>query len=153
MVGAKYSAYGTNTLTSTPGDTCFSLVGITATLRRSWTSEILFSHLGTPSDNSLDWVIQRVTAEGTATGVVPTRMDLADAESDMNAGENHTSEPTYTATEELLEITLNTRASFRWVAVPGGDLVTPATNEAGWGIVAFHASKTTDYGAQAWWVE
>jgi len=150
---AKYSASGNNTLTSTPGDTCLSLVGITATLRRSYTYELIMANEGTPADQVLVWKVARCTAEGTATGVVPTRLDLADAESDMNVGENHTGEPTYTSTEELLEIPINTRATFRWVAVPGSEIITPSTNEAGYGIVAFHASITTDYRATALWIE
>jgi hypothetical protein len=150
---AKYSASGNNTLTGTPGDTALSLVGITATLRRSYTYELLMGNEGAPADNVLNWVVQRVTAEGTATGVVPTRLDLADAESDMNVGENHTAEPTYTSTEEILEFPLNTRGTFRWVAAPGSEIVTPSTNEAGYGIVAFHASAVTDYRATALWTE
>jgi len=149
----KYSASGNNTLTGTPGDTVLSLVGITATLRRSYTYEIIMAHEGAPTDNVLVWTVQRCTAEGSATEVVPTRLDLADAESDMNVGENHTTEPTYTSTEELLEIPLNMRATFRWVATPGSEIVTPSTNEAGYGIVAFHASITTDYRATALWTE
>ncbi len=150
---ARYSASGNNTLTSTPGDTVLSLVGITATLRRSYTYELIFGNEGTPADNVLNWTVQRCTAEGTATEVVPTRLDLADAESDMNVGENHTGEPTYTSTEEILEFPLNTRATFRWVASPGSEIVTPSTNEAGYGIVAFHASATTDIRATALWTE
>jgi hypothetical protein len=152
MAGARYSASGNNTLTGSPGDTCLSLVGITATLRRSWTYEIIFGNEGTPADNVLNWKVGRVTAEGTATPVVPTRLDLADAESDMNVGENHSGEPTYTATEELLEYPLNTRGTFRWVSTPGSEIITPATNEAGYGIVAIHTSGT-DYRATALWVE
>ena len=101
----------------------------------------------------MTWKVGRVTAEGTATAVVPTRLDLADAESDMNVGENHTGEPTYTATEELLEVPLNTRATFRWVATPGSEIITPSSNEAGYGIVAFHASISVDYRATALWSE
>ena len=63
----------------------------------------------------------------------------------MNVGENHTVEPTYTAAKELLEVPLNTRATFRWAAAPGSELVIPATNDAGIGWVCFHASATTDY--------
>ena len=149
----KYSASGNNTITSTPGDTCLSLVGITASLRRSYTYELIMGNEGTPSDSTFNWKVGRITAEGTATEVIPTRLDLADAESDMNVGENHSSEPTYTATEEILEFPLNTRATFRWVAAPGSEIVTPATNEAGYGIVGFHASITTDYRATALWTE
>ena len=144
-----YKAYGNNTLVSTPGDSCISIVGITATLRQSRTSAITFSVEGTPDDQVLNWTVQRCTAEGTATGLAPTRNDLADAESGMNVGVNHTGEPTYTATEILPKFSLNTRATFRWIAMSSAhELVTPATNDAGYGIVAFHASITLVYGAQ-----
>ena len=152
-MAARYTASGSNTLTATPGDTALSVVGITATLRRSWIEEMIFADEGTPADNVLVWKCGRVTAEGTATAVTPTKKDPADAASDMNVGENHTVEPTYTANEEVLEVPLNTRATFRWVAAPGGEIVTPATNDAGLGWVAFHASATTDYRATAGWRE
>ena len=153
MAGARYTGSGNNTMTGTPGDTALSIVGITATLRRCWVEEFVIGNEGTPADNVVNYIVQRATAEGSATAVVPTRNDLADAESDMNVGENHTTEPTYTSTEELWEFPLNTRATYRWVAPPGAELVIPATNEAGIGWVGFHASATTDYRATASWIE
>jgi len=50
-------------------------------------------------------------------------------------GSNHTVEPTYTAGAFLLTVDLNQRATFRWVAPPGGELVTPATNANGAGVL------------------
>lgn len=146
---ANYSASGNNTLTGTPGDTALTLHAATASLRRASAYELIFGNEGTPDDQVLNWVVQRITDPNTAnaTQVVATRLDLADAESDTLAYENHTAEPTYTATEEILEFPLNTRATFRWVAVPGSEIAIPATNLAGFGVVAFHASITTDYRA------
>ena len=152
MASPKYSASGSNTLAATP-DTALSIVGITATLRRSWIYEFILGNVGTPADVVLNHTLQRCSAEGTATEVVPTRLDLAEAESGMNVGENHTAEPTYTSTEELLEFPLNARATFRWVAAPGSEIVTPATNDAGVGWYAGHASATTDYRVTALWTE
>ncbi len=39
--------------------------------------------------------------------------------------------PTQTASAYLLTVPLNQRATFRWVAVPGKELVTPATASNG----------------------
>ncbi len=153
MAGARYSASGNNTMTATPGDSALSIAGVTATLRRAWVNEFVIGNEGTPADNVVNYIVQRFTASGTDTAVTPTRLDVADAESDMNCGENHTVEPTYTATEELWEFPLNTRATYRWVAPPGGELVIPAVNEEGIGFLGFHASATTDYRATATWIE
>lgn len=152
MSGPKYQAFGNNTLASAQ-DTCLTVIGNASTPRRAWTYELIFADEGTPADNVLLWTVQRATAEGTATEVVPTRLDIADAEASANVGENHSAEPTYTSTEELLEFSLNTRATFRWVAAPGGELIAPATASAGWGAGTLHASATTDVGVQASWLE
>ena len=149
---AKFSGHGTNTLAST-ADTAFSLVGITATLRRAEVYEISMGDEGTPADNVLNHIIQRVTAEGTATAVTPSKLDQADGVSGMNAGENHTVEPTYTAAEELFETPLNNRGTYRRVSAPGSELITPAVNDEGIGHKAAHASATTDYGSQWFWTE
>ncbi len=149
---AKYLAFGNNTLASAQ-DTSLTVGGNASTANRTWTYELILADEGTPADNVLLWTVQRTTAEGTATEVVPTRVDIADREAQANVGENHSTEPTYTATEELLEFSLNTRATFRWVAAPGGEIVCPATANAGWGAGSLHASATTDVGVQAAWIE
>jgi hypothetical protein len=46
---------------------------------------------------------------------------------------NHTAEPTVTADTELLEVPVNQRSTYRWVAVPGGELVVPAVDTDGIG--------------------
>lgn len=88
----------------------------------------------TPADAALLWTLQRCTAAGTSTAVTPQPLDPADAATESDAGENHTVEPTYTAGAILLNIALNQRATFRWVAAPGGELVFPATASNGFGI-------------------
>ena len=90
--------------------------------------------LGTPADNALAWLLQRSTTAGTLTGVTPAPLDSADGASVATAGENATAEPTYTSAEELLELSLNQRATYRWVAAPGGEFVVPntASNGLGW---------------------
>ena len=152
-MGAGYKAYGTNTLASSP-DTALTVIGNASAARRHWIDEIIIGILGTPSDNNSDWVAQRCTVEGTATGVTPTKDDPADIGATANVGENHTVEPTYTSAEELLELPMNHRGTFRWVAPsPIRRLVTPATTNAGVGVKTGHASATVDYGVQMAWEE
>lgn len=151
-MSAKYTASGSQTLT-TSATTALGLTAATASLRRAFIGEFIIADVGTPADNVVLHTAQRVTAAGTATAVTPTKLDPADAASDTVAGENHTVEPTYTASEEVLEVALNTRATFRWVAAPGYEIVIPATNVNGVAWKALHASATTDWRVTAAWRE
>lgn len=102
--------------------------------RRGKWYDIILGADGTVGDNPFLYTIQRCTAAGTSTSVVPQPLDPADAATETDAGENHTIEPTYTAAAILLNIALNQRATFRWVAAPGSELVTPATASNGIGV-------------------
>lgn len=102
--------------------------------RRAKWYELLLGSEATPADNPFLWVLQRFTAPGTSTSVTIQPLDPADAATESTAGQNHTIEPTYTANLILMRLALNQRATFRWVAAPGGELVTPATASNGVGI-------------------
>ena len=65
---------------------------------------------------------------------------------------NHTTEPTYTANSELLDVGVNSRATFRWASAPGGELMIPATDNAGLGLTAI-GSGGTDHAATIHWIE
>jgi hypothetical protein len=96
--------------------------------------DLMFGSEASPADNPFLWTVQRCTALGTSTGVTPTALDSADAATESDAGENHTIDATQTANLILLAIALNQRATFRWVAAPGGELVYPATASNGLAI-------------------
>jgi len=149
---ARYSASGSQTLT-TSATTALGVTSNTSTVQRNWVYELTFGNVGTPADQVSIIVVQRVTAPGSATAVTPTLMDLADRAAQAVAGENHTSEPTYTSNTEVMEVPLNHRATFRWVAPPNGEIVCPATSGDGIGIHSLHASATTDWRAVAFWEE
>ena len=112
-----------------------------------------FGNIGAPADQVTVYTVGRITADGTGSAVTPSPLDAADRASQCTCLENHTSEPTYTSGGELLELPLNHRATFRWVAAPGGELVTPATDNNGIGMKAIHASATTDFRVGAMWEE
>lgn len=82
----------------------------------------------TPADNAAEYVLQRNTTVGAATGVTPRALDPDDPSATATAGEAHTSEPTYTANVILLQWAQNQRATFRWVAAPSGALKLPAAD-------------------------
>lgn len=96
--------------------------------------DIIVGSEASPADNAYLYVVQRCTTAGTLTSVTPSPLDPADAATESDAGENVTIEPTYTANLVLLALPLNQRATFRWVANPGAEFVTPATASNGLGI-------------------
>mgnify|MGYP001579541972 CR=1 FL=1 len=148
---AKYSASGDQNLSAT-AITALNAAS-PATVRRMKVYDLMVADAGTPADLAVIHVLQRTTASGTATAVTPTKLDMADPVASAVTGENHTVEPTYTAAEELLEVPINTRATFRWVSAPGSEIVTPATSSAGWGMKSSHASATTLWRVTTLWEE
>lgn len=144
---ANYRSSGSQTLTSSIVS-ALSIGSNAATAQRNWVDEYTIGNVGTPADLVTLHTVQRTTAMGTQTAVVPTVEDFADRAAQADVGENHTAEPTYTSAEELDEIPLNNRALYRWVAAPGRGLVCPATSGDGVGWGATHASATTDWRVQ-----
>lgn len=102
--------------------------------RRMETYDIMLGSEAAAADNPFLYLLQRCTAQGTSTAVVPLPIDPADAATEATAGQIHTVEPTYTAAAVLMRVALNQRATFRWVATEGGRLVYPATASNGIGI-------------------
>jgi len=149
---ARYSASGSQNLASSAITALTIAAQSTAHQNRVY--DINIGNVGAPADLVTLHTIQRITAVGTAgSSVTPALLDLADRASQSAAGENHSSEPTYTANTELLELPLNHRALFRWAAAPDGYIVTPATNNSGIGAKALHASATTEWRVGFMWEE
>jgi hypothetical protein len=109
---------------------------VTAALRRQKVYDLLIGTNGTPADNYMEFDLSRQTADGTATAVTPTPLDPADGAMAGSSKANYTAEGTITAASSCFYIGLNQRASYRWVAAPGSEIVTPATNLAGWAVRA-----------------
>lgn len=95
-----------------------------------------------PADNAYAWVAQRCTTAPTGSALTPNSLDPADTlASTIVASGTITADPTLTSGANLLRIPLNQRATFRWVAAPGSELIIPAT--ANGGIMLGFASATT----------
>jgi hypothetical protein len=99
--------------------------------RRGKIYDLIFGSEASPADNPFLWQVQRHTGAGTSTPVTAQPLDPGDAATELLAGEAHTVDVTATATAFLLSVALNQRATFRWVAAPGGELVYPATASNG----------------------
>ena len=148
----RYSATGSQTVTATPGDTALAVLAVIET--RGQIHDIIFSHSAAPADTVIQWLVRRFTAVGTeGAGVTPALLDPGAPAAQLDAAEDHTVEPTYTAATELFDNDLNQRASFRWVAAPGGEFVIPAVATNGIGITPISAAYSGDVRVTAHWQE
>lgn len=127
-------------------------------LSRAKVYDILVGTNGTPADNAMMFCMQRATAGSTPTfagmaSSVNQSLDQADAVSAMAIWSNSSIETayTYTATNMPWYVGVNQRASYRWVAAPGSEIVCPATSSAGLGLrVRSPAYTGTATGALMW---
>jgi len=146
---AKYAITGTQATVSGSYKSVLSIAATTGALRRGKVYDLLIGTNGTPADNYLQWDISRMTAVGTATSVTPQALDPADVAALGTAANNYTAEPTVTANSSLLNVGVNQRASYRWVAAPGSELVFPATANNGLALRTlsggYTGSATGDY--------
>lgn len=101
-----------------------------STPRRGQLYDVLIGTDGTPADNFIEWDISRVTASSTATIVVPLPLDSADAVAATVVTAN-SSTHAVVSVPNLWYVGVNQRASYRWVAAPGSELVWPATSSNG----------------------
>lgn len=112
------------------------------TLRRIKVYDLLVGTNGTPADNYIEWDVSRSTTAGTGTSATPLPLDPADAASLSLSLANMTVEPTVTAASDVFYVGVNQRASYRWVAAPGSELVAPAVATNGFVLRAKSAGYT-----------
>lgn len=112
-----------------------TIVGlISATTIRPKLYELIFGSAATPADQAFNLKLGRFTAAGTSTAVTPNPLDPGDPAALATAGENHTVEPTYTAAQDMMAVSINQQATFRWVVPPEDGIVMPATASNGLGL-------------------
>jgi hypothetical protein len=112
-----------------------AITNIATSAVRPQINEVIWGVDATPADNYLLLASTRFTAAGTTAASAPTPqpLDPGDVASISTAGWTHSAEPTYATSVNLLEIAMNQRATFRWVAQDGRELVAPATAANGVG--------------------
>lgn len=108
-----------------------STTGTTSLVRRGKIYDILVGTNTTPADNYLEYDVARLTSPSTSSLVVANPLDPADATAASGTIANSTTEGTFSSSGELWYVGVNQRASYRWVAAPGSELVYPATSSAG----------------------
>lgn len=126
---------GTQQNITTSYKTLLSVYSSSATAaRRGKVYDLLIGTDGVPADNVMSFDMSRHTAAGTATTVTANPLDPADAAMLSISTANSTAEPTITANSSVFFIGINQRASYRWVAAPGSELVYPAINLNGFAV-------------------
>lgn len=118
------------------------LTGANSAPRRIKIYDVLIGTNGTPADNFVEWDISRVTAASTTTSATPQPLDQADATSLTTTTVNSSTFGTITANSNCFYVGVNQRASYRWVAAPGSELVSPATSSAGFQLRARSGAYT-----------
>jgi hypothetical protein len=144
---------GTQQAISATYKTIVALTAATATLTNGRIIDLDFGASGTPADNYMEYDVSRQTAAGTSTAATPVPLDGASRAAGIVGSVNFTAEGTITAASSVLYIPVNQRASYRWVAVPGSELVIPGTNLAGFAIRARSAAYTGTVGITAFHTE
>lgn len=135
---AKYSASGSKGAANVKA---IIEVLSSATVRRTKWYDLMFACTTTPADAVFTYQVIRTTVSMTGSSVTPAPLDAADAAALSTSEDTCTADGT-TATV-LLQVPLNHRATFRWVAAPGGELVGPATSGAGLTLQLSAASTNT----------
>lgn len=119
-------------ITTTP-KTMIEMTALTASLCRGQIYEANVGADGQPNSTDCeilyDW--SRCTVSGTGVASTPVALNPADVVTRAQCKINLTAEGTATANSSLLFLCLNQRASQRWIAAPGSELVWPATNGNG----------------------
>ncbi len=96
--------------------------------------ELIIGSDATPADLAGEFIVNRCTTTGvggTALTPEPVNIQTATGSATAAGGTYTTTQPVDVANSDLLMIPLNQRATFRWVAAPGGELIGPATSGDG----------------------
>ncbi len=96
--------------------------------------ELILGSDATPADLAGEFMVNRSTTTGAGgTTITPEPLNFltAAATGTAEGGAYSTTQPVDSANSELIMIALNQRATFRWVAAPGGELIGPAVAQDG----------------------
>jgi hypothetical protein len=127
-----------------------------ATARRLKVFDLLIGCAATPADQASSFNLRRTSADGSPlTAFTPTKLDPADGASIASLDLTWTgaAEPTITGDSDLLQIPLNQRATVRWVAADGREIIVPAVSEAGLALLSAIATSPAIHNYCVLWTE
>lgn len=148
----RYNGFSNATNTVSTTVPMFTIVANTTTRGRIY--DVISGSDATPADAATKLGFRRISARGTqSTSVTPTALDPADPAALLIYDTAWNINPTITASSEVLQVAHNQRATFRWVAVPDGEIIIPATSGAGLALMSIVASATANYAWTTHWQE
>lgn len=112
--------------------------------------DILIGQPATPADTYILWDVMRLSAAGssqnTFAGALTSAsslfaLDTADNGCVAFVTANASIETNVTAIADIWSVAINQRASYRWVAAPGSEMVYPAVSSAGLALRALGAGS------------
>lgn len=131
--------------------TIIKVVGVTTT--RGWIYDILVGSDATPADVATQFDVIRGTVSGTGSSITPRALDPGNPAALLTSEGGTFTGQTKTANTAMLSFGLNQRATFRWVAVPDGELVVPATADNWVGLESIASGGTPNINATFSWQE
>jgi len=148
----RYAVSGPTEASAGP-KTAVTVIG-TAVVR-PYVYDIMVGTITTPADYTVHVRVSPFTAAGTSAASPPvgTPLDSNDPAATCTCGWTHSAEPTVDAKIAYLNILLNQRATFRWVAAPGGELAPAAATTKGVAVANFVAGAAVTMWATVHWHE
>jgi len=116
--------------------------------------EVEISSGATPVEQTGEYQIQRTSTTGTTPAgntTVVKRDSFSPAAGCTFGGGGYTTEPT--PGDALLDISVHQKASFRWVAYPGRELLTTPAASAGIALSVIQQSAAFSINASCMWLE
>lgn len=117
--------------------------------------ELILGSDATPADVASEFVINRTTSVGSGgTALTEVPLDpLTVAATAAGIGGTFGGAPTTTSNTELLQIAKNQRATFRWIASPGREILSIATANNGLQLFCIGSTGTPNYNFTMQWFE
>ncbi len=150
----RYTGYANTTNTTSTTVPMCGVNGATTTRGRIY--DFIVGSEATPADAATRFSFRRTSTSGAASGtlITPNALDAADPAALLAFFQVWTTtQPTVTASSDILQVAMNQRATFRWVAVPDSELVVPASASNEIVIMSVVASATAVWDFNVMWQE
>lgn len=140
----------TNTASATVPMWCITAgTGVRAALY-----EINVGSDATPADSVFAYAVRRTSARGTQSATVtPNALDSGDPAAECTYDTAWSANPTITASSDLFRFSQYQKIPYRWVAVPGYEILVPATSGAGITLVCDTAASAVNTIFSTFWYE
>jgi len=131
--------------------TILEVIASTSTRIRIY--DMIVGSSASPADVATDFNVIRGTVSGSGTSVTPRKIDSADPSALATSQQGTFTGQTKTSNSSIMDLALNQRATFRWIAPQDGELVVPATSDNWIGLESIASGGTPTINASMYWQE